>query len=95
MGIIAYIRESENIDLRNIYDDNEEETREKLARLIMSKLVKITWTQPEYTLSQIRNAFDKRVINLQEIQYVWVSDEAYAPMRSKCVTHKHLTPLRR
>ena len=37
IGILVYIRDKERIDLRNIYEDEEEEKREHIANLVINK----------------------------------------------------------
>ena len=88
MGLIVYIRDSEKIELKNIYSEESEDKREKIARLVCNKRAKFTWSNPDYSAGQIRTAFEKRTINLNEIKYVKLADIAYIPLRSECVAHK-------
>ena len=48
----------------------------------------VSISNPDYSTGQIRTAFEKRTINLNEIKYVKLADIAYIPLRSEWVAYK-------
>ena len=86
LGISVYIRDREKIDLKGIYEDHNEDKRERIARMVSNKRAIVTWAHPKFPLNAIRESFDKKLIRLTDIKYHIVSDIIFNTLKSECVT---------
>ena len=89
IDILVYIRDKEKIDLRNIYEDEEEEKREHIANLVINKKAVINWTDSRLKAENIKDLFERRQINMLDIKYVSVSDNIFRVLRNEVVS-KHI-----
>ena len=88
LGMIIYIREREQIDLRDIYEDEAEEKREHIARMVMNKRAVVHWTDNKLKAEHVREMFDKRQLSLLDIKYVGVSDSIFKTLKTEVVARQ-------
>ena len=88
LGMIIYIREREQIDLRDIYEDEAEEKREHIARMVMNKRAVVHWTDNRLKAEHVREMFDKRQLSLLDIKYVGVSDSIFKTLKTEVVARQ-------
>ena len=84
-GITIFIKDSDGISLKNIYTDKEEDTRERIGYMVTYSRAKVTWNHPKLTKSTIMQAFNFRKINLMDVKYISLSENAYRSIQSEYV----------
>ena len=71
IGILVYIRDKEKIDLRTIYEEEEEEKREYIANLVINKKAVVNRTDPRFKAENIKDLFEiNRYDGYKICQYV-------------------------
>ena len=88
LGLVIYIREREQLDLRDIYTEEAEEKREQIARMVINKKAVVNWSDNRMKAEHIRELFDKRQLCLSDIKYVSVSDNIFRTLRTEVVSRQ-------
>ena len=88
LELVIYIREKEQLDLRDIYTEEAEEKREQIARMVISKQAVVNWTDNRMKAEHIREFFDKRQLCLSDIKYVSVPDNIFRTLRTEVVSRQ-------
>ena len=83
--ITIFIKDSDGISLKNIYTDKEEDTRERIGYMVTYSRAKVTWNHPKLTRSTIMQAFNFRKINLMDVKYISLSENACRSIQSEYV----------
>ena len=82
MGITVILKRSSRYNI----ESTDKDKRESIREAILKGEAKFQWTHPAISYETIHNGFIKKIINMNEIQYMKCPDNDFPKLKFRCTT---------